>query len=80
LGHAVEVTEGIHAHALTNRPPLLAPGTGGDGFSSLAGYRLDASGEVPRGRFVPDNGGRDFFGTPLPRAKTPCLGAAELVH
>ena len=66
------------ANAFTNRPPLVNPGSGGDGFDSLGGYRIDSSnGEIPRGRTVTDNGGRDFFGNPLPKNTSPCIGACE---
>jgi hypothetical protein len=31
----------------------------------------------PRGKVISDNGGRDFFGKPLPRDKPPAIGAVE---
>jgi hypothetical protein len=67
------------ARAVTNRPPLRAPGSGGDGLVSLDGYALRATLDFPRGRIVPDNGGRDFFGHPVPRDQPPRIGAAETV-
>ena len=65
------------AHALSNQPALLKPGSGGNGFGSLNGYKLrDESACLP-GRIVPDNGGRDFFGNPVPPDRPPCIGAAQ---
>jgi hypothetical protein len=65
------------ARATTNQPALVKPGSGGNGLDSLSGYKLrDASACVP-GRIVPDNGGRDFFGNPVPADRPPCIGAAQ---
>ena len=65
------------AHAVTNRPPLVKPGSGGDGFASLRGYKLKRASDFPRGRIVPGNGGRDFFGQPVSPDRPPGIGAAE---
>ena len=66
-------------HASTNRPPLIHPGGGGDGFDTLGAYRINHAGsEIPRGRVVQDNGGRDFFGNTLPRNAPPSIGACEV--
>ena len=66
------------AHAITNHPALTHPGGGGAGLDSLTGYKLrDAAGCLP-GRVVPENGGRDFFGTPVPADQPPCIGAAQV--
>jgi hypothetical protein len=64
--------------AITNRPPLIKPGRGSDGFDSLKAYKLRASADFPRGRTVPDNGGRDFFDNAVATNLPPCIGAAEL--
>jgi hypothetical protein len=77
-GNHGEVPPGTNI--VTNRPPLLRPGSGSEGFSSLAGYRLRAAPEFMRGRFVPGSGRRDFFGTALPRDSAPCIGAVEFVR
>jgi Right handed beta helix region len=67
------------ARAITNRPPFIKPGSGGEGFDSLAGYRPAAGGgEFQRGILVAGNGGRDFFGNPLPQDKPPCIGTFEV--
>ena len=67
------------ARAVTNRPPVRAPGSGGGGFASLDGYLLRADPDFPKGRIIPDNGGRDFFGHPVPPDRPPSIGAAEFV-
>jgi hypothetical protein len=64
--------------AITARPALRNPGSGGDGFDSLNGYRPSNSSVFPRGRIIPDNGGRDFFGNAVPSDQPPCIGAAEM--
>ena len=52
--------------AITEKPPLVSPGSGRSGFDSLAGYRLKPGVPFPRGTTVLDNGERDFFGNPVP--------------
>jgi len=66
--------------AISNRPPLPAPGTGSEGFASLNGYRLRPGAEFPRGQIIPNNGGRDFFGNPVPADRAPRIGACEGSH
>lgn len=63
--------------AVTARPPLVAPGSGGDGIDTLGGYRFAPSGGFPTGRVVEDPGGRDFFGNPLPSDRPPSIGAHQ---
>ncbi|MEK7782128.1 MAG: right-handed parallel beta-helix repeat-containing protein [Verrucomicrobiota bacterium] len=65
------------ARGTTNCPPLTSPGTGGNGFDSVAGYQLKPGSESPSGRMVQDNGGRDFFGKPVSTNKPPRIGASE---
>ncbi len=65
------------ARGTTNRPPLVSPGTGGNGFDSLSGYRLKPGSQFPFGQVVPDNGGRDFFGKPVSASEPPQIGASE---
>ena len=64
-------------HSLTNRPPLVKPGSGGNGLDSLAGYQLRDAAGWGMGKIVPNNGGRDFFGNPVPADRPPRLGADE---
>lgn len=78
FGHHLEIPSG--ANQTTNQPPLARPSGGRDGFASLAAYQLTAVPDTMRGRIVPDNGGRDFFGNPLPANQAPCIGAHELLR
>lgn len=66
-------------HGSTNRPPLVNPGAGGDGFQTLGGYKLRNGPAAPRGKVIPDNGGHDFFGNPVPSGNPPCIGVFEAV-
>lgn len=64
--------------ALSFDPMLVAPGSGKDGFESLAGYRLrDGSPCTGAGVAVEDHGGRDFWGNRLPEGGRPSIGAHE---
>ena len=66
------------AHKLTNNPAFVAPGTGTNGWSSLAGYKLQAgSPAIDSGRTIASNGGRDFFGNPVPFNVATDRGAHE---
>ena len=59
-------------------PGLVAPGSGGDGFSSTDGYKLrEGSSLIGAGRTAEENGGRDFWGNPLPKQQKPSVGAHE---
>lgn len=63
--------------ALVADPKFIAPGTGGDGLCSLAGYRLRPDSPcIGAGTYIPDNGRRDFFGQPVTDGKTD-IGAFE---
>jgi len=55
--------------------PLARPGTGGEGFDSLAGYRLTAAGAKLQGVVIPNAGPRDFFGNPLSAGGPRSIGA-----
>ena len=60
-------------------PLFVAPGSGGNGFSTLYGYILrESSPVINAGLFIPINGGRDFFGNPVEDGK-PDLGAYEQI-
>ena len=60
-------------------PLFVAPGTGGNGISTLCGYVLrEGSPAINAGIFVPNNGGRDYFGNPVEDGK-PDLGAYEQI-
>jgi Right handed beta helix region len=64
--------------ALTIDPKLVAPGTGGFGRVSLAGYRLQAHSAARRtGKSIQNNGGRDFWGNAAPSCKRTDRGAVQ---
>jgi hypothetical protein len=65
------------SRAITNRPPLLAPGFGASGISSLDVYRPSRLPRFMIGVIVPENGGRDILGTPLAGEGRPSVGAFE---
>ena len=55
----------------------MNPGSGIGGFDSLAGYKLRTGVPFGRGRLVPHNGGRDFFGNPVSANEPPLPGVYE---
>ncbi len=60
-------------------PLFTAPGTGGQGLSSLGGYRLKPESPcINAGIFVPWNSKRDFFGNPVYDGSID-IGAFELI-
>ena len=60
-------------------PKFVAPGTGGKGIDSVKGYKLQAdSPAIDAGLNIENNGGKDYFGTPLTDGKTD-IGAVEYV-
>jgi hypothetical protein len=64
--------------ALGADPSLAAPGTGGDGFDSLSGHQLGTNSPCRGGGVVvEDNGGRDFWGNPVPSDTAPDVGAPQ---
>lgn len=55
---------------------MLAPGTGGDGFASLGGYRLKAGSPCLTGGWrLPKDGGHDFTGAATGTGGTTGIGA-----
>ncbi len=65
-------------HAITDKPPLVKPGGGGDGMKTLAVYQWIKGAKVPVGKSIPDNGGRDFFGHPLPTSRPVDVGVEQV--
>ena len=60
-------------------PMFVAPGTGGNGLSTLCGYMLrEGSPCINKGIFMPLNGKRDFFGNPVEDG-SPDFGAYEQI-
>ena len=72
--------EGFPEEWLRDRvdPRLVNPGSGGEGFESLEGYRLrEDSPCIGAGFVVADAGNRDFWGNPLPEGGPPSIGAHQ---
>lgn len=63
--------------SLSPTPKLAAPVNPTAGFASLKGCRPADPKTFPRGIMINDNGGRDFFGNPLPTNRPPMIGASE---
>jgi len=61
----------------TALPPLACAGGGGSGMDTLDGYRFRAGAALPLGKLIPGNGGRDFFGNPVPSDRPPSVGACQ---
>ena len=63
--------------AAVRAPAVFLNPTGGAGFESVQGYRPRQASDCFPGIVIRDNGGRDFFGRPLPADTPPCIGAAQ---
>jgi hypothetical protein len=65
-------------HALTADPRLVGPGSGNMGLQSLSGFALQAGSPGLRsGKFIDTNGGRDFWGKPVPSCGGVDRGAVQ---
>ncbi|MDR2815786.1 MAG: InlB B-repeat-containing protein [Proteiniphilum sp.] len=65
------------AHAILSNPLLNGPGTGGDGMTTVNGYKLSSSSPaINAGVIMPNNGGKDYFGNPVTTSK-PTIGAFQ---
>lgn len=71
---------------LNTDPLLVAPGTGTTGsysggvlsFGNVSGYQLQSgSPAFGAGAIIPNNGGRDYWGNPVPSAAAPTIGAYQ---
>jgi hypothetical protein len=63
---------------LTADPRLTKPGSGGTGLDSVDGYKLlPGSPLIGAGIPVSNNGGRDFWGNPVPQGDKPAIGAHQ---
>jgi hypothetical protein len=72
------VKAGNDANAIVNSPRLYSPGTGGDGMTTVNGYKLpDTSPAVNAGFIISDNGGLDFFGNSVTATGKPTVGAFQ---
>ncbi|HVU33657.1 MAG TPA: chitobiase/beta-hexosaminidase C-terminal domain-containing protein [Opitutaceae bacterium] len=64
------------AHKLASDPKLAAPGSGGNGWSTVDGYKLlTGSPALTSGRVVSSNGGRDYWGNSVSSTTAPNRGA-----
>jgi len=73
------VDEPPDPHKITADPRLTAPGTGGNGINTLNGYKLLAgSPAIGSGTIIQNNGGKDFWGNPVPANCPPDRGANQL--
>jgi hypothetical protein len=64
------------AHKITADPLFVAPGTGGNGISTLNGYKLRVgSPALGSGLLIPANGGKDFWGNAVSSSTPPNRGA-----
>jgi hypothetical protein len=67
------------AAAIRSDPMLDRPGSGADGLGSLGGYKLRPDSPcIAAGVPVPENGGRDFWGTPVAATGKPDIGACAV--
>jgi hypothetical protein len=66
------------SHKLTSDPKLTAPGTGGTGWNTVNGYKLQVGSPcIDSGRVVTNCGGQDYWGNPVPFNGLPDRGAHE---
>ena len=66
------------SRALTTNPHFVNPGSGRIGRDTLAGYRLQAgSPAIGAAMSIANNGGRDFWGLPLPANRPLNRGASQ---
>ncbi len=62
---------------LSPTPKLVGPVKPTPGVASLQGCRPANAAHFPRGAVIKNNGGRDFFGKPIPANQPPAIGASE---
>ncbi len=67
-------------NVITQKPPLIRPGGGVDGFKSLACYGVAPGASLPEGAIIPTNGGRDFFSTKIPPGVSPTVGVQQPIR
>jgi len=70
--------EPFDAHKLKSDPRLLGPSGVGDGIDNVNGMKLHSSSPcINAGKTIPDNGGRDYWGNPVPVDGVTDIGAFE---
>jgi PKD repeat protein len=71
-------SEPSDAHKLTSDPKLVNPGSGGIGMDTVDGYKLQSDSPCrDSGMTIADNGGKDYFGNPVPSGSGTDRGAHE---
>jgi hypothetical protein len=64
-------TEPADPNKLTSNPKLVNPGSGSIGISTLDGYKLQSDSPcINSGLDIPENGGKDFWGNPVPHGRS----------
>ena len=66
--------EGVN---ISPMPEFAGPLKPAPGFDSLKAFTPRAGSSFPKGRVIESNGGRDFFGKPLPTGQAPAVGAIQ---
>ncbi len=65
-------------HKLISDPLLLNPGTGGNGLTTVEGYKLQAGSPcIDSGMTILNNGGKDYWGNIVPQGLASDRGAHE---
>lgn len=60
---------------ITENPGLINPGSGKKGFKSLDGYKLQIGSPcLFKGKFIPNNTSKDFWGNPIPASTASSIG------
>ncbi len=78
FGHEPTVSD---AKKLVTDPKFIESGKGGDGRETVVGYQLQPTSScLGAGVMIPDNGGRDFFGNPIPPNTPLTIGSHHLIH
>lgn len=71
-------SEPADPYKITVDPQLASPGSGGIGKDTLVGYQLlNTSPAIGAGKLIAGNGGRDYFGNPVPSDAAPNIGAYQ---
>jgi hypothetical protein len=74
----MHVDRPVDSRAITNCPPLMAPGTAHDSFGSLDAYRFKPDADFPPGKIIVSSGSRlDFNGVEVRSDKPLRVGAIQ---
>ncbi|MFK7693090.1 Ig-like domain-containing protein [Paenibacillus sp. HJGM_3] len=71
-------SEPADPYKITADPQLASPGSGGIGKDTVIGYQLlNTSPAIGAGKLIANNGGKDYFGNPVPADIAPNIGAYQ---